>query len=67
MKRGKNYEKRKLSVYLGEDRMEELRAEAERQHRTISSLIQMAWDMSRHKLGMLPGPADFIRRSSEEQ
>ncbi len=57
--------KKKLTLYLPEELLDETKEEAARQDRSISWIIQMAWMMSREKIKDLPGldeiQADFAR------
>lgn len=53
-------DKRKQSLYFPEDMLEELRAEADRQDRSLSWLVQRAWEIARSEIMRLPGPFDSI-------
>jgi uncharacterized small protein (TIGR04563 family) len=44
---------RKVSVYLPDTIMDELRAEAQRQERSLSWLIQKSWRMARDEIRKL--------------
>jgi uncharacterized small protein (TIGR04563 family) len=46
---------RKQSIYLPEDLLAEVRAEAQRQDRSVSWLLQQAWKVARERLKTLPG------------
>lgn len=43
-------DERKVSIYIKEDMLAELRAEGERQERTLSWLVRMAWKIARKKV-----------------
>lgn len=47
--------KKKLTLYFPEELIEETKAEAIRQDRSVSWILQMAWMMSRDRLKDLPG------------
>lgn len=51
--------KKKMTLYFSEELFEETRREAERQDRSVSWVLQMAWRMSRDKLREMPGMQDF--------
>jgi uncharacterized small protein (TIGR04563 family) len=53
MKNGK-HDARKLSVYLPKDQLEQVLAEAKRQDRSISWLLQRAWHLARHQISKTP-------------
>ena len=48
-------DKRKQSFYFPEDLLEELQAEAKRQDRSLSWLMQQAWKVAREQIKSLPG------------
>jgi uncharacterized small protein (TIGR04563 family) len=45
----------KTSIYLPGDVLAEMRAEAQRQDRSLSWLLRMAWRLARDRLVTLPG------------
>lgn len=47
--------KKKLTLYLTEDIVNETKKEALRQDRSLSWILQMAWMMSRDRIQDLPG------------
>ncbi len=51
--------KKKLTLYFPEDMLEETKAEAERQDRSISWIIQRAWMIAREQMQQYPGVNDF--------
>lgn len=48
----------KQSLYFPEEMLEEIRAEAERQDRTLSWLMQKAWKIAREKIRRAPADVD---------
>lgn len=46
--------KQKLTLYFPPDLLEEARQEAERQERTVSWILQKAWEFARHEIHKLP-------------
>jgi uncharacterized small protein (TIGR04563 family) len=44
----------KQSLYFPEEMMKELKNEAERQDRTLSWLVQRAWEIARGRIMVLP-------------
>lgn len=52
---GRAKDKRKQSIYLPEDMIAEIEAEAERQGRSLSWLIQMAWKITKARIRVMPG------------
>lgn len=44
----------KVSVYLRDDDLEEIRQEAERLDRSVSYLVQRAWAMSKREIRCAP-------------
>lgn len=61
-------DKRKQSLYFPEDYLEEIRAESVRQDRSMSWLVQKAWEISRETIMQFPGSEDFMPggRSDDE-
>ncbi len=51
-------DKRKQSLYFPEDMLEEIQAEATRQDRSLSWIVQRAWSAARATIGKIPGTAD---------
>lgn len=50
------YDPRKVSMYLPDALAAEIRAEAKRQDRKISWLLQKAWKMAREEIRKMPAP-----------
>jgi uncharacterized small protein (TIGR04563 family) len=53
---------RKISIFFPEGMEQEIRAEAVRTDRSISWLMQRAWELARADLARLPNPADMELR-----
>jgi uncharacterized small protein (TIGR04563 family) len=51
-------EKRKQSLYFPEEMLAEIAAEAARQDRSMSWIVQQAWKMSRDHVMRFPAPSD---------
>lgn len=51
-------DKRKQSLYLPDEMLNEMEAEAIRQDRSLSWLIQKAWNLARARIQAMPGPND---------
>ena len=47
-------DKRKQSLYFPEEMLEEIQAEAQRQDRSLSWIVQQAWKLSRSDISRLP-------------
>lgn len=47
--------KQKLTLYFPPELLEEARLEAARQERTISWILQKAWEFARHEIHKMPG------------
>lgn len=52
--------KQKLTVYVSDEIFEEMKAEADRQDRTVSWMVEMCWRLSRTKIQTLSGVADLF-------
>lgn len=50
--------KRKKSIYLPEDVLRELRAEAKRLDRSLSWMLQRAWKIARKEIVKVPSESD---------
>jgi uncharacterized small protein (TIGR04563 family) len=48
-------DKRKQSLYFPEEMLEEVQAEATRQDRSLSWIVQKAWQAARPQLARMPG------------
>ena len=60
-------DKRKQSLYFPEDMLQEIQAEAIRQDRSLSWVVQRAWMLARERLANMPSapgttPAEATRR-----
>lgn len=51
--------KKKLTLYFPEELLLETKEEAERQDRSVSWILQMAWLMARERIKDLPGLEDI--------
>ncbi|CAN0527742.1 unnamed protein product [Laminaria digitata] len=51
--------KEKVTLYFPKELLEEAKAEALRQDRSLSWILQMAWRVSRDHLQQMPGIEDF--------
>ncbi len=48
-------DKRKQSLYFPEDMLQEIQAEATRQDRSLSWIMQQAWRSARARIAKMPG------------
>lgn len=53
-------DKRKQSLYFPEEYLEEIRAESIRQDRSMSWIVQKAWEIARSRVKEFPSANDFI-------
>ncbi len=53
-------DKRKQSLYFPDDYLEEIKAESIRQDRSMSWLVQKAWEISRDKIKAFPAANDYL-------
>lgn len=53
-------DKRKQSLYFPEDMLLEIQAEAQRQDRSLSWIVQQAWRLSRRDLQRFPAPPSIL-------
>ncbi|MBQ9395306.1 MAG: TIGR04563 family protein [Proteobacteria bacterium] len=51
--------KQKLTLYFPPELLEEARIEAERQERTVSWILQKAWEFARHEIHKMPCADSF--------
>jgi uncharacterized small protein (TIGR04563 family) len=51
-------DKRKQSLYFPEEMLKEIQAEATRQDRSLSWIVQKAWKTSRKEIGKYPAAND---------
>jgi uncharacterized small protein (TIGR04563 family) len=52
-------DKRKQSLYFPEDMLDEMQAEATRQDRSLSWIVQQAWKVAKEQLAKYPGINDL--------
>lgn len=52
--------KQKLTVYIPDQMLDELKREAERQDRSVSWLIEHCWQLSRRQLRRYPGVQEML-------
>lgn len=52
-------DKKKTSVYIPADLLDEMREEADRHERSLSWVVAMAWKIARDRVAELPGSADL--------
>ncbi len=52
---GQTSDKRKQSLYFPEEMLREIQAEAARQDRSLSWIVQRAWIAARSTIGKMPG------------
>ena len=57
---GRRSDKRKQSLYFPEDMLEEIVAEAARLDRSLSWIMQRAWQIARKELQKIPSVNDYI-------
>lgn len=48
-------DKRKQSLYFPEEMLHEIQAEAQRQDRSLSWIVQQAWKLARDRMRAMPG------------
>jgi uncharacterized small protein (TIGR04563 family) len=60
-------DKRKQSLYFPEDMLKEIQAEATRQDRSLSWIVQKAWRTSRKELAKYPSATDFSEPETNGQ
>jgi uncharacterized small protein (TIGR04563 family) len=53
-------DKRKQSLYFPEEYLEEIRAESLRQDRSMSWLVQKAWEIARETIMQFPSANDYL-------
>lgn len=57
--------KKKLTLYVSEDLLQETKVEALRQDRSISWILEQAWRLSKDRLQNIPGVEEIIFREDE--
>ena len=60
-------DKRKQSLYFPEQMLKEIKAEAVRQDRSQSWIIQRAWLVARADLKRIPSTMEVVESSEDEQ
>jgi uncharacterized small protein (TIGR04563 family) len=60
-----SYEKRKRSLYLPDEHLKEMMHEAKRQDRSLSWIVQQAWQIARNDIQNLPSVADALSAKKE--
>jgi uncharacterized small protein (TIGR04563 family) len=58
-----NSDKRKQSLYFPDEMLQEIQAEATRQDRSLSWIMQRAWKAARAQIAKMPGTDDLAGRS----
>lgn len=53
-------DKRKQSLYFPDDYLEEIRAESLRQDRSMSWVVQKAWEIARETIRQFPSANDYL-------
>jgi uncharacterized small protein (TIGR04563 family) len=56
-------DKRKQSLYFPKGMLEEMHAEANRQDRSLSWIVQQAWKVARAEIHRLQAPDDVLRKA----
>lgn len=59
-------DKRKQSLYFPEEHLEEIRAESIRQDRSMSWLVQKAWEIARETVTSFPSANDYLPGESDD-
>jgi len=59
-------DKRKQSLYFPDEYLDEIRAESLRQDRSMSWLVQKAWEISRDKITQFPSANDYLPGEVDE-
>lgn len=60
-------DKRKQSLYFPEEYLEEIRAESIRQDRSMSWIVQKAWEIARDKVKQFPSANDFLPDENDDE
>lgn len=60
-------DKRKQSLYFPEEYLDEIRAESIRQDRSMSWIVQKAWEIARDKVIQFPSANDFLPGDDDEE
>ena len=57
--------KKKMTLYLPEDLVEQTRREAGRQDRSLSWIMELAWKIAHEKIQEMPGIEDLAAPAAE--
>jgi uncharacterized small protein (TIGR04563 family) len=60
-------DKRKQSLYFPEDYLDEIREESLRQDRSMSWIVQKAWEIARDKVKQFPSANDFLPGEDDDE
>jgi uncharacterized small protein (TIGR04563 family) len=60
-------DKRKQSLYFPEEMLKEIQAEAVRQDRSLSWIVQKAWRVARNDIMKLPTMSAFLDGETDKQ
>ena len=60
-------DKRKQSLYFPEKYLDEIRAESIRQDRSMSWIVQKAWEIARETVKEFPSANDFLPESEDDE
>lgn len=60
-------DKRKQSLYFPEEMLGEIKAEAQRQDRSLSWIVQKAWRLARHEIAKYPSVNDIAGGDDDER
>lgn len=60
-------DKRKQSLYFPEEYLEEIRDESLRQDRSMSWLVQKAWEIARDTITSFPSANDYLPGESDDE
>lgn len=52
-------DKRKQSLYFPEDMLNEIQEEAARQDRSLSWIVQQAWNLAKERIARFPGANQY--------
>ncbi len=60
-------DKRKQSLYFPEEYLEQIRAESLRQDRSMSWLVQKAWEIARDTITSFPSANDYLPGEEDDE
>ncbi len=58
-----DFTKRKQSLYFPEEMLREIQAEARRQDRSLSWIVQRSWKLAQEEMRRIPSVNDVLTRS----